>query len=91
MTSLSLLSGGTVSRLILRKYWLGVPGLPLMAIYTLRPAFLLVDLRDFLFRFRVGEGGGGAGHFQSFFQSFFQSLFLISQTSKVNQQSVSNL
>ena len=31
--------------------------------------FLLVDLQDFFFRFRVGGGGGGGGgkHFQSFY------------------------
>ena len=57
MKSLSLLVGRTVSRLLLRKYWLGVSGLPLKAIYTLRPAFLLIDLRVMFSDLELGRGG----------------------------------
>ena len=68
--------------------------------------FLLVDLREFFFRSRVGgtkkkkkkssENDQLTGHFQSFF-FFFQSFFFFnisrknSKTNKVNQQSVLNL
>ena len=65
--------------------------------------FLIVDLREFFFRVRVGGVGDEkkssendqlTGHFQSCF--FFRLFFLISpeknsKTSKVNQQSVLNL
>ena len=64
-------------------------------ILSFRPDFLLVDLREFFFRFRVEgtkkkEKKALTGHFQSFFQSFF----LISpekknsKTSKVNTNSL---
>ena len=67
--------------------------------------FLLVDLREFFFRSRVGgtkkkssENDQLTGHFQSFFFFFFfQSFFFFnisrknSKTNKVNQQSVLNL
>ena len=64
--------------------------------------FLLVDLQDFFFRFRVGGRKKKEkkvlkmtliGHFQSFF--FFRAFFFLispekkSKTRKVNQQSVS--
>ena len=69
MKLLSLLVGRTVSRLLLRKYWLGVSGLPL--IYTLRPAFLLIDLRVMFSDLELGRGDWS-------FSELFQSFFLIS-------------
>ena len=64
--------------------------------------FLLVDLREFFFRYWVGgqkkkkkkssQNDQLTGHFQSFFSSFFLiSPEKNSTTSKVNQQSVLNL
>ena len=53
---------------------------------VVRPVFLLVDLREFFFRLRVG--GLLTGHFQSFF-SYVQKKN--SKTSEVNQQFVFNL
>ena len=47
-------------------------GLPLMAIYTLRPAFLLIDLRVMFSDLEPGRGGGLV-----IFRAF-QELFLIS-------------
>ena len=59
--------------------------------------FLLVDLQDFFFRFKVGVEGGTkkinkkalTGHFKAFF--FLISPEKNSKTSMVNQQSVLNL
>ena len=55
--------------------------------------FLIVDLQDYFFRFRVGRRGEklkmttghSAGHLQRFF-SFFNISRTNSKTSKVNQQ-----
>ena len=66
-----------------------------------RSAFLIVDLQNFLFRFRVGGGGAKkeeqkklisendqlTGHFRRFFNIARTN----SKTGEVNQQSVLNL
>ena len=63
--------------------------------------FLLVDLREICFRFRVGGGGGGKKSSEndqltgwSFSELFFFNIFSkkkVKLLSKVNQQSVLNL
>ena len=63
-----------------------------------RPAFLIVDLQNFLFRFRVGakkkeQKKHSSGNDQ--LTGHFQRVFFISRTNsktgEVNQQSVLNL
>ena len=78
----------------------------MMVRHFFRPDFfLLVDLRDFFFRFRVwgtkkkkksSENDQSTGHFKGFFFYIFRAFFFNisrtnSKTSKVNQQSVLNL
>ena len=57
--------------------------------------FLLVDLRDFSFRFRVGEEKGGKALKMTsqlvIFRAFFNISRTNSETSKIKQQSVLNL
>ena len=73
------------------KFWLAMSTLPLL----FRPDFLLVDLRDFSFRFRVGEEKGGKALKMSsqlvIFRAFFNISRTNSETSKIKQQSVLNL